>query len=434
MRKFVTRSVLAQKLGCDPRKAAKDNKQVATLVLGTKEVPLYELLQPRIIYMLREPFKVSDLVSSRATTPFALSSKDSRILQELSARAYDVGAIFRGEVKRDSWERQISNRMAEEGNRLGELNEFSFVVPFAALAPSTRDLSVQGGDTGADLVMNEVSPDRIIEPLRNASVLLRSGATVLNVTDGNNLWIPRMSAPGVAGSGETTTASVAGAINFEQTQLKADFFKTSCVVSNQLFKQSKYNPGILNYLKTQLTKNAAILLDQMALNATGATGQDNLGIFNVANNALPSIDPAKTSQAITASGSWTWADTNQAAANLDLANIGPDRTWLVSPATANKLKQAFKVGTTFPSFILENGQMGGFPALISNQLALNGDKGILIDGSQAIFRLFGGGAFIEVNPYLFATQFATQISVGIWGAFGMTNYSAACPTTNSMAQ
>jgi len=134
MRKFVTRSVLAQKLGCDPRKAAKDNKQVATLVLGTKEVPLYELLQPRIIYMLREPFKVSDLVSSRATTPFALSSKDSRILQELSARAYDVGAIFRGEVKRDSWERQISNRMAEEGNRLGELNEFSFVVPFACIS------------------------------------------------------------------------------------------------------------------------------------------------------------------------------------------------------------------------------------------------------------------------------------------------------------
>lgn len=78
--------------------------------------------------------------------------------------------------------------------------------------------------------------------------------------------------------------------------------------------------------------------------------------------------------------------------------------------------------------------MGDYPALVSNQLALNGDKGVLIDGGQAIFALFGGGAFIEVNPYLYATQFSTQISVGIYGAFGMTNYSAACPTTNSMAQ
>jgi hypothetical protein len=43
MREFVTRSVLGQKLGCDPRKAAKESKQVAILVLGENEVPLYEL-------------------------------------------------------------------------------------------------------------------------------------------------------------------------------------------------------------------------------------------------------------------------------------------------------------------------------------------------------------------------------------------------------
>jgi HK97 family phage major capsid protein len=376
-------------------------------------------------------FKISDLASRNAVSPFSLSNKDSKILQELSARTFDFGAIVRGEP--DSWVRQVSNRFAQENNWQGMLNEFTTIAPFAALAPSTRDLSVQGGDTGADLVMTEVSPDRITAPLRNTSVLLRAGATVLHVTDGSSLLIPRMSSPGVASSGELTTASVAGSINFEQTKLVGDFYKTSVVVSNQLIRQSKYNPGILNYLKTQLTKNAALLLDQMALNATGVTGQDNLGIFNVANNTLPSIDPAKTSQSITAAGSWTWANTMTAAGNLDLANIDANRTWLISPATATKLRQAFKTGTTFPSYILQDGLMGDYPALVSNQLALNGDKGILIDGSQAIFALFGGGAFIEVNPYLYATQFSTQISVGIWGAFGMTNYSAACPTTNSMA-
>ena len=78
--------------------------------------------------------------------------------------------------------------------------------------------------------------------------------------------------------------------------------------------------------------------------------------------------------------------------------------------------------------------MGEYPALVSNQLALNNDKGVLIDGSQVVFALFGGGVLIEVNPYLFATQFSTQISVGIWGGWGMLNYSAACPVTALMAQ
>ena len=78
--------------------------------------------------------------------------------------------------------------------------------------------------------------------------------------------------------------------------------------------------------------------------------------------------------------------------------------------------------------------MGDYDVLVSNQLALNGDKGVLIDGSQVVFALFGGGVFLEVNPYIFASQFATQINVGIWGGWGMMNYSAACPVTASMAQ
>jgi hypothetical protein len=382
--------------------------------------------------MIRDPFNISDLTSRNAASPFSLSNKDSKILQELSARTYDLPAIFCCE--RDSWQQQISNRFARENNWQGQLNEFTTIAPLAVLAPSTRDLSAQGGDTGANLLMNVVSPDRINDPLRNESAMLRTGATILHVNDGSSILIPRMSAPGVASSGEITTASVSGAITFEQTQIKSDFYKTSVVVSNQLIRQARYSPGILEYLKKILVKNAAVLLDQMALNETNTPGQNNIGLFNIPNNTLPSIDPAKTSQAISPSASWTWANTVTAAGNLDLANIGTDRTWLISPNSATKLRQAFKVGTTFPSYILQDEKMGDYGALVSNQLALNGDKGVLIDGSQVVFALFGGGVFLEVNPYIFASQFATQISVGIWGGWGMMNYSAACPVTASMAQ
>jgi hypothetical protein len=43
MRTLVTRAVLGQRLGCDPRKAAKKHKPVAMLLLGDSPVPLYDL-------------------------------------------------------------------------------------------------------------------------------------------------------------------------------------------------------------------------------------------------------------------------------------------------------------------------------------------------------------------------------------------------------
>ncbi len=296
-------------------------------------------------------------------------------------------------------------------------------------------VSTAGGDTGQLTVETEVSPDRIIEPLRPVSTLLRSGAQVVNVTNGNNFAIPRFSVPGAASSGETTTASI-GTVTVEILNLVANYYKTECIVSNQLIAQSKYSPGILEVLKGMLVKNAAILLDKMALVGTGATGQET-SIFNVANNTLPAIDPAKTSQVITPSAAWTFANAQTAAYNLDQANINPNRSWIVSPATATKLRQAYIVGSTFPRFILESdGKMAGYPVLVSNQLASSpvANYGALLDGSEAIFALFGGGAFIEVNPFKYATQFATSVTVGLLGAFGFQNWTAVCPVNASMAQ
>ncbi|MEY2602812.1 MAG: hypothetical protein QOH31_570 [Verrucomicrobiota bacterium] len=50
---------------------------------------------------------------------------------------------MRGDLRTDSWERQISNRLADE-NKNYEVN--GCLVPLAALA-SKRDLSAQSGNS-----------------------------------------------------------------------------------------------------------------------------------------------------------------------------------------------------------------------------------------------------------------------------------------------
>src|SRR5882762_3588724 len=148
--------------------------------------------------------KAPDTNNPKRSGSFALTGSDSKVMQDFSRQAYSVGAVMSGSLRNDSWEAQISKRIAEE-NRNYEVN--GYLVPLAALA-SKRDLSAQGGNaTGGYLVETEV-PDFIVPALRNKSAILGAGATILPSLSGSNLSIPRVAIPGVAGSGETTDVSI----------------------------------------------------------------------------------------------------------------------------------------------------------------------------------------------------------------------------------
>ena len=227
--------------------------------------------------------KAPDTNNFKRSGAFALTGSDSRVMQEFSRQAYSVGEVMKGDLRRDSWEAQISNRIAEE-NKNYEVS--GCLVPLAALA-SKRDLSAQGGNaTGGFTIENEVV-DFIVPALRNRSAILGAGATVLPSLSGSNLSIPRVAIPGVAGSGETTDVSI-GTIQFEQFTLSANHYHAKLLVSNQLLAQAK-DPAIDAYLKDMLLVTVSKLVDKMCVSGNGS-GQST-GLTNMSANSGTNVDP-----------------------------------------------------------------------------------------------------------------------------------------------
>jgi HK97 family phage major capsid protein len=211
--------------------------------------------------------KAPDTNNLRRSGSFAIASGSSPALQELSRQAYSVGAVMKGDLRVDSWERQISNRLADE-NKNYEVN--GCLVPLAGLA-SKPDLSAQSGNsTGGYLIENEVV-DFIVPALRNKSAILGAGAVILPSLSGSNLSIPRVAIPGVAGSGETTDVAI-GTIAFEQFKLSANHYHAKLLVSNQLLVQAQ-DPAIDAYLKDMLLTTVSKLVDKMCMGCLRSCGQ-----------------------------------------------------------------------------------------------------------------------------------------------------------------
>jgi hypothetical protein len=320
---------------------------------------------------------------------------------------------MKGDLRGDSWEAQISNRIAEE-NKDHEVS--GYLVPLAALA-SRRDLSAQGGNaTGGFTIENEVL-DFIVPALRNRSAILGAGAIVLPSLSGSNLSIPRVAIPGVAGSGETTDVSI-GTIQFEQFTLSANHYHAKLLVSNQLLAQAK-DTAIDAYLKDMLLVTVSKLVDKMCVSGNGS-GQAT-GLTNMSANSGTNVDPGLLCAPISFGGSAaTFAKLCQATYNLDLANFEEsNRHWLISPLTRSKWSQ-IPVVSTFPEFLFDHktSKVGPYPAIVTSQLA-DTNQAILIKADEAVVGLFGNSIQIMSNKYLYATQFVTEITVSILADFNM---------------
>ena len=356
--------------------------------------------------------KAPDTNNPKRSGSFAIASGSSPAIQELSRQAYSVGEVMRGDLRADSWERQISNRIASE-NKNYEVN--GCLVPLAVLA-SKRDLSAQNGNsTGGYLIENEVV-DFIVPALRNKSAILGAGAVILPSLSGSNLSIPRVAIPGVAGSGETTDVAI-GTIAFEQFKLSANHCHAKLLVSNQLLVQAQ-DPGIDAYLKDMLLTTVSKLVDKICVSGNGV-GQAT-GLTNMSANTGTNVDPGLLCAPITFGGAASFSKLCQAVYNLDLANFEENNcAWLVSPLTRSKWSQIPMV-STFPEFLFDHktGKVGAYPSIVSNQLS-DTNQAILIKADEAVVGLFGNSIQIASNKYTYATQYVTEITVTILADFNM---------------
>jgi hypothetical protein len=298
------------------------------------------------------------------------------------------------------------------------------LVPLEALA-SKRDLNTPNS---SQLIENHVV-DFVVPALRAKSAIL-GNAHVLPSLSGSELLIPRASLPGVAGSGENTYTGV-GTIAPEQLKLSANRYSTRALYSNQWFRQT--DPKIANaILGDMILENVATLIDNLCINGTGQTNGQALGILNWPTNTAGTLDPANLCPSITFGGAASFNNICQAPVNLDLANYDEKtRVWIISPATRNKWSQK-QIVSGFPRFLFENGKVGDYPAIVTNQLSA-ANQSIFLKSDETVVALFGNAVSVISDKFTYASQNVTLVTVSILADFGMLRGGAVI-STDSAAQ
>ena len=150
--------------------------------------------------------------------------------------------------------------------------------------------------------------------------------------------------------------------------------------------------------RDDLAKVLAIEADRAGLNGNG---QNNCptGVMQMSNVNTVSLG--------TNGGAPTW----QAMCQMEefVSNYNADfgsLALVTNPAGRSTLKQAPKIGTTFPVYLWEDNEVNGYPAVATNQIPSNLTKGSGTNLSAAIFGnweelvfAMWGGTDIIVDPY-----------------------------------
>jgi HK97 family phage major capsid protein len=308
-------------------------------------------------------------------------------------------AILAASSKDNDWskagfELECSRAVAQKLGKIAESHKF--YVPFEVLqrpideaaqramaAMGRRDLTVAAAGAGGYLV----STDNVgfIEILRNRSVVFMMGARRLSGLQGN-VTIPRQSAAATAYwlANEATDITES-----QQTFVQMSLTPKNCgaytEISRQLLLQA--SPGAEGIVSDDLAQVVAIAADLAALEGSGAAGQPT-GLANTA--GIGNV----------AAGAASYAKVLEFQTDVATANVRPLRGGYVThPDTAAILMQKQRFTSTDTPLWNGNvwdGEMSGFPAKATNQLAAGvvdfGDWQELVIGEWGVLE-------VEVNPY-----------------------------------
>ena len=255
---------------------------------------------------------------------------------------------------------------------------------------NTRDLNASDD---AGLIGQDFRAGSFIDALRNASAVMPL-ATNLNGLSGD-VKIPKKTAAasaafissegGAAGESEMTIGSVT------MSPKTCGVFTD---VTRQLMLQSSLD--VENLIRDDLAKSMAIAIDDAALEGSGSSGNPT-GITNTTGINTVSL---------TSAAAPTFAEmvSIETAVAVDNALVG-DLAYIINPTNFGTLKTTAKDSGS-GMFVAENGQVNGYPVVVSAQLTANnyvfGNFNDLLIG-------FFGGLDLTVDPYTNSSSGSVRI-------------------------
>jgi HK97 family phage major capsid protein/HK97 family phage prohead protease len=291
-----------------------------------------------------------------------------------------------------------------------------------------RDLAAGTGNLGGYTIQTDVAGSSLIELLRNMTVCYEFGAIKLGGLVGDvavpaqsgaatSYWMPE--------NGQTPSSN----LTFGSLGLRPHRLSGVTALGKQLLAQSSVDvEGLVRY---DLARVLAIAIDLAALAGAG-NNSEPLGIINTGGIG-----------SVTFSGAASWAkviDFETQVANAN-ALIGGNLGYVTSPSAKAKLKNAAKIGSTFPVFIWEDSSR-------SNQLAgegkVNGYRAVATKQVPSDKMIFGNwkdliiadwiGMDVVTDPYTLADKHQLKVTVNMLVDVGLRHATSFVVSSDSAAQ
>lgn len=287
-----------------------------------------------------------------------------------------------------AFEREVSDAACKAAGKSAR----GIFVPGEVLR-AKRDLTVGSATAGGNLVATDLMADSFIDLLRNRSVAIRAGSTVMNGLVGN-VAIPKQTGAAtaywVAESGAPTESQqTVGQIAMSPKTVGAftDF-------SRRLILQSSLD--IENMVRRDLAQVIALAIDSAAFYGTAADNQPR---------GLKNQTGINTKDFAAASPTFAELVAMESEVAADNADVGTMR-YLVNPAQRGALKSAEKFSGTGMTIWEPGNTVNGYATEVSNQVT----AGDVFFGNFADLLIgFWSGLDLTVDPYAGATSGTVRV-------------------------
>lgn len=287
-----------------------------------------------------------------------------------------------------AFEREVSEASAKAAGKSAR----GIFVPGEVLR-AKRDLTAGTATAGGNLVATDLLASSFIELLRNSSVAIRAGATVMNGLVGN-VAIPKQTGAAtaywVAESGAPTESQQTigqVAMNPKTVGAFTDF-------SRRLILQSSLD--VENMVRRDLAQVIALAIDSAALYGTAADNQPR-GLKN-----QTGINTKDFAAANPTFAELVGMESEVAADNADVGNM----RYLLNPAQRGAFKTTEKFSTTGMTIWEPGNTVNGYGTEVSNQIT----AGDVFFGNFADLMIgFWSGLDLTVDPYAGATSGTVRV-------------------------
>ncbi|MEL0151629.1 MAG: phage major capsid protein [Halieaceae bacterium] len=269
-----------------------------------------------------------------------------------------------------------------------ERSSNGIVIPNEVLR---RDLVVGTPTAGGDLVDDVLLAGSFIDLLRNRLAISQAGATMLTGLQGN-VSIPRQTSAATAYWVGENAAPTESQQAIDQVNMTPKTVGAFVDYSRRLLLQSSID--VEGMVRNDLARVIALEIDRAAIYGTGSSNQP-LGLTNTSGIG---------SETLTGVGTFTELiamETDVAAANADAGSL----RYIINATTRGGLKGAKKDAGS-GEFVFADGEINGYPAIVSNQL-LNNDA-LFGDFSMFIMGMWSG-LDLTVDPYAGATAGTVRV-------------------------